>query len=396
MPFGATNPCPFRLGGDFLAEQHSRMAADLVASMRVAPLGIMIVVDGVPKAYYGRNGNGVTTFDSGSTYKLGGSLDYSASTSGGLSIALGGSWLDEINAPTKVNIVGVESTPIGSSATPTAVTWYRNTLAIEGASGSYVVTIYTDDCARTIDQYGGDLNKTNSATEAESPYAWGWLQEMRVMRGSAYANDGKVGIENLAWARMFGFLQRVAEQEAAASDPARTTGGRLKRWAKWLGVSVLSTDSEAAIQAKCAAFKLLKLGAVEPNLETVLPMLLGPVFVGIYRDFGTFDSPPVPTYWSETTVLEGTEEAIGLGEGGGTTPNDETVWTSQRFHPTVIVQVPTNQTVQQVANLCESSLTKLMHNILPSVATFSWGRLDSYDGHDGFILGQSLLKFDLL
>lgn len=396
MPLGALNPCPFRLGGDVLAENHSRICADLVASMRVAPLGVMIVTNGVPVAYYGRNGNGVTTFDSGATYVLGGSLAYSFVISSGFVLTLGASWNDEIGTVTPVNLVGVEATPIGAASAVVSIGWSRNVAVIVGASGSYVVTIYADDCARTIDQYGGDINKSNSITEAESPYAWGWLLEMRVMRGSAYADDGLVDVENLAWARMFGFLQRVAEQESAASDPSRTAGGRLSRWAKWLGLAILSTDSEATVRNKCAAFKRLKLGAVEPNLTTILPTLLGSAYAGLYRDVGTLDSPPVSTYWNEYPAPAATVAALSLGLGGGSIANDQPVWLSQRFHLTVVIDVPTNQTVQQIANLCESDLSQVLNNILPSVATFCWGRLDSYGGDDGFIVGQSLLAFDLL
>jgi hypothetical protein len=396
MPLGATNPCPFRLGGDVLAENQSRIAADLVASMRVAPLGVMVIAAGAPTAYYGRNGTGVATFDSGATYVLGGTLTYSAVVTADLAITLGGTWYDEIGVSTLVNIVGVDAVPLGTSDALDSITWDRSAITLEGASGSYVVVIYADDCARTIDQYGGDLEKRNSITEAESPYAWGWLIEMRSMRGSAYANEGLVDIENLAWARMFGFLQRVAEQEAAASDPARTADGRLRRWAQWLGLAILSTDSEATIRRKCSAFKLLKLGAVEPNLETLLPTLLGSAYVGMYRDIGTLDAPPVPTYWSEVTIPAGTTAALSLGTGGGTVANDEPVWLSSRFHLTVVITVPPAQTVQQVANLCESDLTRLLNNLLPSVATFCWGRLDSYSGDEGFILDQSQLAFDLL
>jgi hypothetical protein len=356
----------------------------------------MIISSAVPTVYYGRNGNGVATFDSGSTYVLGGSLTYSGTTSGGLGIILGSSWFDELGASIAVNIVGVDVTPIGTSAAPTSINWSSNIIGIAGASGSYVVTIYADDCARTIDQYGGDLNKTNSITEAVSPYAWGWLLEMRTMRGSAYANEGIVDIENLAWARMFGFLQRVAEQESVASDPSRTSGGRLRRWAQWLGLSILSTDTEATIRAKCAAFKRLKLGAVEQNLETLLPALLGSAYVGMYRDVGTLDAPPVPTYWNDNPAPAATDAAFNLGAGGGSAANDQPVWISQRFHLVVVITVPTNQTVQQVVNICQSDLSKLLNNILPSVATFEWGRLSSYGAYTGFILDQSLLDFDLL
>lgn len=391
------NPCPIRLGGDLTAADTSRIAADLVAAYRTAPLGILVITAGVPTAYYGRNGNGVATFDGGSTWMLGNTLACSLSTGGPYSIQVGTSWVDEIGVATLVNIVSVDVTPIGASTAVTAIATDRNLITLTGptASDSYVLVIHTDDTARTIDQYGGSLNKHDSVTEAESPYAWGWLLEMRQIRGSAYANDGLVDVENKAWARMFGFLQRVAEQESAASDPANTSGGRLNRWAQWLGLAILSTDSEETIRNKCAAFKALKLGAADANLVSIISRILGPAYVSLYRDVGTFTAPPVPTYWSESAIPAGVNTAFNLGPGGGTIANDEPVWLSKRFEPTVIVTVPSGQVEQDVANLCDVDLARALNNLLPSVARFNWGRLDSYGGDEGFILDQSLLDFDL-
>jgi hypothetical protein len=398
MPFGATNPFPFREGGDAPAEAWSRITADLVASMRVAPLGVMIVAAGVPTAYFGRNGNGVATFDSGATYVLGGTLTYSAAYAFGLAITLGTSWIDEVGQSWAVNIVGADVTGIGTATAATGTAFDRNQVLFTGTgvSDSYVIEIYTDDGSRTIDQYGGDLNKRNSATESDSPYAWGWLLEFRQMRGSAYANDGLIDIENLAWARMFGFLQRVSEQASAATDPTNTSGGRLRRWLQWQAIAILSNDTEAAMRAKASAFKMLKQGSADQYLLPMIQAALGSAYAGVYRNKGTFDSPPVPTYWNESSIPASITTEFSLGVGGGTTPNDNPVWMSERFRLVVIVQIPANQTVQDVINVCESSLTTLLNNALPSVATFEWGRLDTYGGDEGFFLDQSLLDLDLL
>src|SRR5512142_1524233 len=108
MPFGCMYSFPFLFVWVAIVDDSSRVAADLVAAMRTSPLGVLVITAGIPAAYYGRNGNGVATFDGGTTYMLGNSLAFSITTGGPYSIQLGDSWVDELGVATLTNIVSID------------------------------------------------------------------------------------------------------------------------------------------------------------------------------------------------------------------------------------------------------------------------------------------------
>ena len=116
---------------------------------------------------------------------------------------------------------------------------------------------------RTIGEYGGATDKTDSHTE-DVPYAYTWYREMIAMRGSAFRKeqDGLVHAENLAIARVWAGVSRAAERLENNANPI-TAAERLGYWVRFLGVPVQPGDSLHDIRRRAAAKYQGQKGATE-------------------------------------------------------------------------------------------------------------------------------------
>jgi hypothetical protein len=230
-------------------------------------------------------------------------------------------------------------------------------------------------------EYGTDEDKVASKTEGEIPYAYWQLQELIKDQGSAYTTEpgSLVMMGNLAEARLWGLGYRLAERHAANQTPA-TAGQAIYRWAKLLGVQ-RGLDSEWQLRKRCVNKQRFRAtGASQLRLEEALVSLLGSSFVGITFHDGTFDSPPVPTYWPGVN-----EGAPMLDLGGGT-------WTSDRSRITISLQHVTGKPDQDVANVANGEMFGILRGVLPATSTWDW----SFDTSSGFVLGTSILGWNSL
>lgn len=385
MGSGGIYPLPIRLGGTaregWRAEQHARACADLVTLQRVLPLCMFSLrcdpaqFTATLVNYLGRNGQG-TDIAGANVLRVTWNTELDQ-----LTISLR-PYVDELSKlhNWRLQAPACRAAPGGDvpivSLDPASNTVTFDVSGLTATTRLVFVFRGTDRQAR-IEDYGGSLDKQNSATEGEVPYAHGYLVDIETSRGSAYKKDGLIGAENKAFARYFQFLKRVLEQYAAGAVPATASGYRLHQWAKWLGVYSTGLEDWELLN-RCAAHAMLRSGSLDGVLKLICGRVLGNAFVRIDRaPDDDWDLPwlPVPTYW------DGNQGAGDLDLGDGT-------WMSIRSHVKVVVQLIPGMTIEQLASLCERVLAQLLDVALCGVATFSWGRAG------GFVLGASRLGFD--
>lgn len=231
----------------------------------------------------------------------------------------------------------------------------------------------------TIGDYGGSLDKRNSETEGDAPYAWAVYCELRNMRGSAFTKDKGtlVHCENLALARVLAFRNfRCPEKFTCNAQQPATADEGIDYWVKVLDVPAKPTDQRWQLRQRCAAhFK----AGTELNLSTIraaLQDLLGEIYVNATFNEGTaLSASPTLTYWPG--VNDG-DESYSLG--GGT-------WASERSHLYVEIQQPAGMSRADFLQIVNVQMFHLLDRILPAYATF--GR--SLGG--GFYLDISNLDF---
>jgi hypothetical protein len=222
MGFGGLYPLPLRLGGSpeegWTVEQHARLSCDVAAMNASAPLVAMRVdvsAGGVAtvSVFMGRGG-----YDTTQT-----AVSFAAGT---LTIEVGSSYYDEDAfdyrgwSPMMAIATIIDS---GTVAAPLNGSDIEITMS---AGESVVVVVFGSVEERAIGDYGASLNKKESTTEGQAPYAYTWLLEQDSEKGSAYSTDpdALVRFEAIAKARMLGFGQRMAEAMAAQQIPACADG----------------------------------------------------------------------------------------------------------------------------------------------------------------------------
>jgi len=354
---------PIRLGGDAIsgwsAEQHARMAADVVAQGRTAAFSRIAIEftsgSGASiTAYAGMNGLGLAHAPT---------LSWLADVA---TLTWPSAWEDELGRYQTTNLRAVTSG--ASVGQPGAVVTSPSTLQCSVSSissGSPVVpnsivylTVYGSPLeTASMSEYGASKDKQNSASE-QIPYAESWYQHFQAARGDAYsrARTGLVHAENLALARHFAWQSRLAEQYASNQNPA-TAGVLMPEW-----VSILSLDPTASDElnrAAAAAKQNLRRGNTPVVIDEMVSTLLGDRWVRNWRTPGTLTSPPAETYGP---AWETGPSAWDLGGG---------VWSSPRSKLTIEVNEPTDADVGDFT-LAMSQLIRQLDDATPAYMTFNW------------------------
>ncbi len=388
--FGAFCPLPLRLtagsaDGGWSAEQHSRLAADVSAAWRTAPLALMTVEVGASSvslvSYNGRNGVGAAYAPT---------LTYTSATQPCKAV-----W-----APTYVNALDEEETWVvrhadaelqwtGSGARGATVR--QEPAAINGVdvvvtSGiptpyRLVIEVYGEwGSSRNIGDYGGDLEKENNTTEALAPYAAQWYREMHAARGSAYttAPYTLVDFENLAIARILAAsFSRNAEKLTANATPLRADE-RLDYWVNVLGIPNTPSDPRWLLRQRCSAHFETATAPTVAAVITALQRLLGEAFVDLYTYTGTdLDNEPIPTYWPA-----GQHGPSEYSIGGST-------WLSRRCMLRIQVQQPPGMSLAEFLQLMDVQMAQMLDRMLPAWVTWMWSQ-----GSDGFRVGVDRIGVD--
>jgi hypothetical protein len=385
MATGPLAPCPIRLGGTrengWPVADHARAALDISAAQNLLPLGVLTVhIDA----------SGTTTLLSSLSRAGANVLAFWAQTGVlGADVLTVGSLLGNMKYPGSNEYIKhrltwatfyIGGTALGTNIEARAVGEYLS--ATIPSYPTYVqVEIWGDVYQTDPHEYGTDEGKIASKTEGDIPYAYWQLQELIKDQGSAFSTEpgSKVMIENLVEARLWGLGYRLAERHAANQTPA-TAGQAIYRWAKILGVQ-RGLDAEWQLRKRCVnKMRFRSSGSTQVRLEEALISVLGDSFVGLTFHDGTFDSPPVPTYWPGVN-----EGAPLLDLGGGT-------WTSDRARVTLSLQSVAGKSDQVVANLANGEILGLLRDVLPATNTWDW----SFDTASGFVLGTSILGWNSL
>lgn len=230
-----------------------------------------------------------------------------------------------------------------------------------------------------IGDYGGALDKRESATEGKMPYAYAVYRELVAMRGSAYTSlpGTLVYCQNLAKARLLAYVWfRLPEKLRANSLPAHADDG-LDYWVEALAVPVKPSDKKWQKRQRCAAHYKALTDTTLPAIQTALSDLLGDVYVdATFSTGGDMSTPPDYTYWPGVNT-----GPTSYDLGGGT-------WVSVRCHLFVEVTRPAGMTLGEFNQLMGVQLPQLLDRLLPAYCRWGWAT------SDGFIIGESLLGYD--
>lgn len=392
MPFGGFCPLPLRLGGaadeGWSAEQHARVAADLCAAKRVAPVAVLRFAPDV--------GNGQCPFDLALTRHAVGPAEeptFLLNGTGDTTITLPAAWVDEFGAPSPVVIRGARAareTNAGGRVTVELVAANAVRVYTEDAAGTpdeVPVTLVLkggapDHTAYGVDaeigEYGGSDDKHDCRTEV-IPHAWSWYRFYQDARGSAYSrNRGTlVHAETVALARHEASLTRASERRRC-NALALTADERLEWHAEVLAVK-RADEPRWKLRKTCAARDRAALGSATLTVDNALAMLLGAAYVRSWRQTGVdLDTPPTQTYWP--TANPGT---VNYDMGNG-------AWFSERQHLVVEVQRPAGMTQRDFLYLMNVQLYDMLDRMLPAWATFNW----AMNVVAGFALDTSFMDFD--
>ncbi|HEX5076139.1 MAG TPA: hypothetical protein VFW03_23200 [Gemmatimonadaceae bacterium] len=382
---------PLRLGGTatngWTAAQHARVAADLVAVGRTTPIatfsftkvGAAVTITD----YRGRNGTGLAYAPTPSSIGNG-HARFTWSLPG---------WENESGDLQPVVITGARLSAVfnGTDHISPGITWSGVVVDTytesHGASGNGLVDVggtvriwgtVGDSARRAIGDYAGDPNKRDSTTEGTTPYADGILRDLQAQRGSAYSTKTGtlVDCENLALARFLaGVGPRNAEKYRANMFPG-TSDERLPYWEKFLAVPFAADEPKWQRRQKLAAHYPVSEG---PKIEVIrarCTALLGDVFVDVTTSAGAdLANPPTLTFWP------------GINPGPADYDLGGGCWASERDHYFVQVQQPAGMTDGEFLQLVNVQLFRMLDDLLPATATFSWGI------GGGFFLDISRLDF---
>jgi hypothetical protein len=394
---------PIRLGGSatlgWSATQHARMASDMAAVSRSAPLAsLTVLLGGTPtvESYHARNGSGLRTAPAATSLGTG-KLRLVWPTVARSEVFAEGRgvkypWVTRnVVASGHYNAAPVIASVTAISATTVDIETYKWNGAAWALSDERVsIRTFGDWIPEArIGDYDGATDKVDCSTETE-PYAWLWYQEYTAMLGSAFTSvqSGLVHAKKLTLARFEAGKTRAAERSRANSVPA-TSDDCLGLWVEALGVPFRDSDQKWQIRQRCAAKFKGALGPTQSNVDASLAELLGSQFVTTLHQTGpNLDTPPPLTFWP--AINDG---PLAMDLGGG-------CWSSERAHISVVVVKPAP--TQQADFFYQMNATLFQHldRLLPAKCTFNWATggalgflLDGVAHTDGTI---SQLDFDAL
>lgn len=366
---------PLRLGGTqqngWGATQHARMAADVVAALRTAPLATLTVLAAttpVVQSYKGQPGAGAPFAPTATLLAVGrvqlnwASVYASEIFSGGVPVSF--PWvIRSAVASGHYNGAPVIATITAISLTSVIVETYRwtgSTWALSNERFSLRVSGSWLPEAR-IGDYDGSPDKTDCASEVE-PYAWYWYQEYTAMLGSGFSREqrGLVHAKKLALARFEAAKTRASERARCNALPS-TADDCLEQWVECLKVPTRQSDQRWEIRLRCTAKFKGSLGATQANVDTSLAELLGASFVSTVQQIGTdLDHPPAQTLWPG---INPGPSAMDLGGGA---------WSSERAHLTVVMSKPPPSQLGEFLYQANVALFQQLDRLLPAKMTFNW------------------------
>jgi hypothetical protein len=247
---------------------------------------------------------------------------------------------------------------------------------------THLVVVHGITEPRYAGDYGASADKIASSFEGESPYAWQWLQEMRQVRGDAFstAPGSFTEMENIALARHFGMVQRLAERHAASQTP-EGSDQTLGRWAKILDIGTTTNRDWELRSVAAAKFALTIGGPTAAALTAAAQQVFRHNFVTIHRFLGDFDAPPEPTFWPAGVVGPG---VLDIGNG---------VWSSVRYYYLIELTATSDIERARVYGVAKNTFDDLLRSSLPPVCT--WGYTFKAPGAGivpgGFQLGRDSL-----
>lgn len=387
MPHGGTAPFPRRHSSGSTvygesAAHYARQVADNVALKRTRKLCVFTVdpTAGAVTAYLGRNGNGLA--HAPDTFQGHAPGDYSILWN---DIS---SFVDDYDVVHPLRPVAAIGTCQGATYAKPVFELLDTGVRVRtfDAAGSAVhavnttVTLWASENGK-ISDYDGALDKTDSETEGEIPYAWIWYREYTAMLGSLFTQEssGIVHAKKLALARFEAAKTRAVEKAIANSLPG-TADEAIYAWAEALKVPVGPNDRRHDVRIKCAAkFKATR-GPTMTGTDVALEDLLGALFVQTHRTIGSSLSVPPPlTFWPSGDPGDPAQSL-----GGGT-------WQSERAHLTVELTYPQAGDVEEFLRTANVTLFQHLDRVLPIWATFNWAAWTGED--DGFFLDVSTLDF---
>ena len=369
---------PIRLGGSsqlgWTAGQHARMAADMVAAARTAPLASLTVsiATAAVTSYHGRNGSGlgaapvVQAISTGRVRLVWDNAYPSEQFRDGLPLSF--PWTIRtgvISGHYNAAPVAAYFRSVGMGFGPAVVEletrkWSGSSWALSDETISLRVFGEWGPEAR-IGDYDGAPDKVDCATETE-PYAWLWYQEYEAMLGDGFTRNrtGMVHAKKLMLARFEAGKTRAWERARANSLP-NTSDDCLGEWVVVLGIPVRDSDQRWQIRQRCAAKFQGALGPTQQNVDDSLAKLLGPLFVQTTRSIGTdLANPPPLTFWPG---INPGAEAMSLGGGA---------WSSERARVVVIVAKPPPSQLREFLYQTNVVLFQQLDRLLPAKCGFSW------------------------
>lgn len=212
-----------------------------------------------------------------------------------------------------------------------------------------------------IGDYDAAVDKTDSDTEGETPYAWACYRELVAGRGSAYTTSktSYLHVENMAFARQWAALMRASEKVDCQSRPGQADE-TIEDWAYILDVLHTSADPVWLVRQRCETQFRLATSPTRANVEQACSDLLGSAYVGINRvECDDYDNPPAGTYWNMSPVSWG---GIDLGNGEWTSP-------VASIHVELAAVAAMDQ--ETYNSLTRVHLPRMLQRMLPAWVTFA-------------------------
>lgn len=399
MATGGLASLPIRLGGSseegWDVAQFTRVALDVWAMQQVLPLAIIevtiddIVVGPRVTCAFSRAGRTVDVFTPAITYVTDGFGNQGVESLGIVfpwSFQIG----DETRGWTPRQAWGIILGTAASSGLQAQCVVDGSTILcptpggplLPGGAESVTVWLIVSGQVEPRDwrEYGAAFEKRNNTSEQPIPYAAWMLRELESGVGSFFAKfpASYAKEERIATARVFGYVMRMSERQANNRNPNRAGLG-FSRWMTAMDIPRGQGSEWEARQFAAMIQFFTATGAIETRLDAALRTLFGDSFVGITRHEGTFDSPPIPTYWPGGTEGPATHD---LGDG---------VWLSDRSRITIQLQRVPTQDDNLIARLAQSTMHEFLSRVLPGWCTFDFSMSTT-----GFLLGTSILGRDSL
>lgn len=372
--FGGFEPFPKRFGGAWTAQQHARMAADLVAAYRTLPFAIVGVRFDASSAtiiyYQGRNGGGTL-------YQP--TLSYS---SGVVTLTWPSTYNTVRNRDVPIRIYGAQGSANGSAAnsckitgtSPNSVTMQMVDAANANTTGICFVRVRSDEPRVEIGHYGSSTQKRNDPFFGDVPAAYVWYQAIRDQRGTAYSTkEAHIQYaEDIATARVFAGIEQAAERMRRNSFPG-TADERLGYWINVFGTTPRVDESEESVRRRLAIRYRGFLANSGSYIDNAIEETLGDGLVAIYRPRGAdFDNPP---YGSWHPAYTPGEQSINIFD----TPEE-----GPKVSPvgSILIRLDLGYygTVDNLLAVARVDLAELLGVLLPAHMTWRFGLNDPEEG----------------